>query len=189
MKIDTSNIENFDSMSAEEKLEAIMNYEFEDSKDDSEEVAKLKNALNKASSETASFKKQLREKQSEAERIEAERKEREEEREALLKSLIREKDVANFQAKFLENGYDSDLAKSSAEAMADNDFDTLFANQKVFNEQKEKSIRADVLKGTPKPKGGNTEATVTKEQFEAMGYTERAKLYDENPEMYQELNK
>lgn len=189
MKIDTTKIENFDSMSADEKLEALMAYEFEESKNDSEEVIKLKNALNKASSETASFKKQLREKQTEDERREAERKEREAERETLLQSLIREKDVSNYQAKFLENGYDPELAKSSAEAMANGDFNTIFANQKIFNEQREKSIRADVLKGTPRPQGGNTETSVTKEQFASMGYTERAKLFEENPELYQELNK
>ena len=38
------------------------------------------------------------------------------------------------------------------------------------------------------PKGeGNTE--ITKEQFDKMGYTERAKLYSENKELYQQLNK
>ncbi len=35
---------------------------------------------------------------------------------------------------------------------------------------------------------GNTEKTVTKEQFDKMGYQARNKLYSENPELYKELS-
>lgn len=192
MKIDVEKIVGYNEMSPEEKIQALMNFEFEEKPkvDNNDEVAKLKNALNKASSDVAEFKRQLREKQSESERAEAERAEREAERETLLKTLMREKDISNYQAKFLENGYDPDLAKSSATAMADNDFNTIFANLKAFNDAKEKEIRANVLKGTPSPVGGNPDkAEVTKEQFNNMGYNERAKLYAEKPELYQELSK
>ncbi|SHJ03126.1 hypothetical protein SAMN02745751_01601 [Dethiosulfatibacter aminovorans DSM 17477] len=33
-----------------------------------------------------------------------------------------------------------------------------------------------------------TETTITKEQFKAMGYSERAKIYNENPELYKKLS-
>ena len=53
----------------------------------------------------------------------------------------------------------------------------------------EKKIRADVLKDTPKPKAGSgTKSEITrKEQFDRMGYTERLKVFNDNPELYKEL--
>ena len=51
MKIDTSKIENFESMSAEEKLNALMGYEFEEPKptDNNAEITKLKKPYRKNS--------------------------------------------------------------------------------------------------------------------------------------------
>lgn len=182
MRIDVTKIENFDNLSAEEKLNAILNYDIE-----VEDTTKLKNALNKASSEAAEYKKALREKQTEQERIEAERQQKEAEREELLKSLMREKTIADNKAQFLSVGYDGELAQKSAEAMADGNMAEIFSGFKAFVENRDKQIRAELLKGTPAPKGGNTETTITKEQFAKMGYQERAKLYEDNPELYQTL--
>ena len=39
------------------------------------------------------------------------------------------------------------------------------------------------------PKIENSDNTITKEQFEKMGYKERTKLFNENPDVYNELNK
>lgn len=39
------------------------------------------------------------------------------------------------------------------------------------------------------PKIDNNDNTVTKEQFEKMGYKERTKLFNENPDVYNELTK
>lgn len=39
------------------------------------------------------------------------------------------------------------------------------------------------------PKIDNSENTITKEQFEKMGYKERTKLFNENPDVYNELKK
>ena len=56
-KIDTTKIEGFEEMSSEEKLIALMAYEFADPKptDNSGEVNKLKTALSKANSEAADY--------------------------------------------------------------------------------------------------------------------------------------
>ena len=56
MKIDTSKIENFESMTAEEKVQALQDFDFE-----TEDVEKLKNAVSKANSECASWKKKYNE--------------------------------------------------------------------------------------------------------------------------------
>ena len=174
MKIDVSKIENYENMTAEEKLAALESYEVEEPKviDSADEIAKLKAALNKASSDTASYKKALREKQTEQERLDAERAEKEAEREALLKSLMREKDVSVQKASFLSHGFSDELSVSTAEAILDGDFDTFHKNLKSFLENKEKELRADILKATPKPvSGGNDNGSVvTKEQFEKIMY-------------------
>ena len=39
------------------------------------------------------------------------------------------------------------------------------------------------------PKIDSNDNTITKEQFEKMGYKERTKLFNENPDVYKELNK
>lgn len=191
MKIDVSNIENFDSMTDEEKLSALMNFEFEDkAPTGDDEILKYKTLMQKANAQASEYKKALREKQTEQERIDAERAEKEAEREALLKSLMREKDVSIQKASFLSHGFNDELSNSSAEALLDGDFDTLHKNLKSFLENKEKELRADILKATPKPVSGNENGSkVTKEEFDNMGYKERVELLKEQPELYAELDK
>lgn len=185
MKIDVTTIEGYAEMTAEQKLAALENYEVE-----VEDTLKLKESLNKASSQAAEYKRQLKEKMSEAEKLEAERIEKDAEKDALLKSLLKEKDVSKYQAEFLKNGYDSELALKSAEALADGDFTTVFANLKTYTEGLNKSIRAEVLRSTPAPQGGNDSTpSVTKEQFNKMSYNEMVKFKQTSPELYAEYTK
>lgn len=190
-KIDVSKIEGFEEMSAEDKIKALMEAEIEvPNAKDSDDYQKLKNSFNKASSDVADLKKQLKDKMSEQERMEAERKEADAEKDALLKSLLREKEVSGHTADFLSIGFDSDLAKKSAEAMADGDSKTIFANFKTFIENHDKGIKAEVLKSTPAPvSGGVGKEEMTKEKFANMSYSEMVKFKNENPEQYQELMK
>lgn len=184
MKIDVTKIEGYAEMSAEDKLKALENLEIEESQGE-EEIEKYKNLLQKANSQAADYKKQLRDKLSEQERLEAERQEKDAEKDALLKQLLKEKDVSKYQAQFLENGFDSDLAMKSAEALADGDYATVFANLKTYTEGLKKSVKTELLKATPKPDNkGEGGATITKEQFEKMGYTERVQFKKEYPDLY-----
>ena len=137
MKIDVSKIENFDNLTAEEKVNALMAYDVEDDK--------LKNALNKATAEAAEMKRALRERQTEAEKAEAERKEKEKEKDELLKSLMREKTILDNKSQFLSVGYDADLAQKSAEAMADGNMADIFNGFKTFMENRERQIKAELL--------------------------------------------
>ena len=45
------------------------------------------------------------------------------------------------------------------------------------------------LNGSNKPTNHNTNKGITKKDFQKMSYAERAKLYSENPTLYQALNK
>ena len=148
MKI-TEKITGYAEMSAEEKLKALEELEFDEPKHDSGETDKLKAALSKANSEAAEWKRQFREKQTEQERAEAERAEREKAVEEELRGLRRDKTVSGFVAQCLALGYDKDLALRAAEAMADNDAATIFACQQDFLESKKKEYEAAALNKQP----------------------------------------
>ena len=52
----------------------------------------------------------------------------------------------------------------------------------------EKKIKAETLMNTPTPDGNTSAgASVTKEQFVQMGYSDRLKLFNENKALYDEL--
>ena len=149
MKIDTTRIEGYADMTAEEKLKALEEFEIEVPKDNSDEVTKLKTALSNANSQAAEWKRQFREKQTEAERAEAERAEREKAVEDELRTLRRDKTVSGYVAQCLALGYDKDLALRAAEAMADNDAAAIFACQQDFLESKKKEYEAAALNKQP----------------------------------------
>ena len=151
MKIDTTKIENYAEMSAEDKLKALEEYEFEaPAPKDSEEVTKLKTALSKANSDAAEWKRQFREKQTEAERAEAERQEREKAVEEELRTLRRDKTVSGYLAQYLALGYEKELALKAAEATADGDAATTIACQQEFLEVKTRELEAAALNKQPK---------------------------------------
>ena len=84
-------------------------------------------------------------------------------------------------------GYDEKLAEETAEALAKGDLDKVFVNHKKHNESVEKKIRADVLKETPHPEGGNGSDEITKEKFSKMSIAEQYKYSVEHPEEYKKL--
>ena len=174
-----------DGMTLEEITAALADIEMPT--DNSAEIDRLKNALSKSNSEAAEFKKQLREKMS-AEEVKA--KEDAEKYEEVVKerdALLREKTILGHKTKYLSLGYDEALANDTAEAMANGEIDKVFANQKKHLESVEKKIRADVLKDTPKPEGGNGSETITKEKFSKMSIAEQYKYSVEHPEEYKKL--
>ena len=150
MRIDTAKIENYETMSAEDKLKALEEYEFETpAPKENDEVTKLKAALSKANSDAAEWKRQFREKQTESERAEAERKEREAAVEDELRTLRREKSVSGYVAQYLALGYTQELALKAAEATADNDAATIMSCQQEYIEAKTKELEAAALNKQP----------------------------------------
>ena len=150
MKIDVSKIEGFADMTAEDKLAALMGYEFDEPKaPDNSEITKLKAALSKANSEAADWKRQFRDKQTEQERAEAERAENEKALQEELATLRRGKVLDEYAKKCMGMGYDAELAAECAEAMADGRFNDVFAIQQKFMEAKTREIEAAALNKQP----------------------------------------
>ena len=175
-------IENYENMTVEEKLAALEAYE----PDMSGFVAK--SAFDKTASELAAAKKSIREKMTEDEAKAAKEAEERAALENRVKELEHERAVNGYMAAYTAMGYDEKLARASAEALAVGDTKTVFENQKAFYAAREKALRAEILKDTPTPDAGAPTAGVTREAFNAMGYKERAALFNENPELYNQLN-
>ena len=150
MKIDVSKIEGFDSMTAEQKVEALTSYEYDDNK----ALLSQRNAENAAKKkEIEDLKAQLAAKMTADEKAEAERMEAEKAREEELKSLRRQVFVSNTAAKYIGLGYTAENAKKTAEALADGDLDTVFNIQSEFQNNLKATLTAEALKGTLPPQG------------------------------------
>ena len=168
-KIDTAKIEGYESMTPEQKVAALEELEYEDN---SSEVERLKNAATKASKEAAEWKRKHN---------------------ALLdddeqkKQAANEKAIAANKAELLAVGYDEKLAEETAEAMIDGDTAKVFSNQKKFLDSHDKSLKAAILKDTPKPPAGSGEDEMTLKKLQSMSAEERYKFYEKDPDGYKKL--
>lgn len=183
-QIDTSLIEGYDTMTADEKVQALEGVVLPDP-DYSGYVRKT--VFDKTSSELAAAKKALRQKQTDEET-------REQEQADMLISLQeRNKELEQAialnenKAKLLELGYDSALALSTAQAMVDGDLDTVYKNQQTHLQAMEKRIRAEILKSTPRPEPGEPPQSMTLEKLRKLSPEERFAFAHNEPEAYQKL--
>lgn len=151
-KIDFSTIEGYEEMTAEEKLAAIENYEIPDP--DYTGFVK-KDLFDKVSSEVASYKKKEFERMTEEEAAKAKAEEERAAMQARLEELERDKQINEYTAQFLGIGYDKELARETAEALQQGDMNMVFLNQSKFAAAREKALKAELLKDTPKPAAGN----------------------------------
>jgi hypothetical protein len=102
-------------------------------------------------------------------------------------TLLRESGVAKHKAKFLAMGYDETLASDAAAAMVDGDTEKLFTYQQKHQEALEKKIRADALKGTPKPVPDKGDGAMTLDKLRKMSAQERLEFSQKNPDEYRTL--
>lgn len=196
MKI-TDLIEGYDEMSAEEKLKALEELDAPEDNSDSVEE-KYKKLISKANAEAKRYKdernkaiEELNSKLSEQEIAQRREEEELENLKAQYEEAIKENSISKKFNHYKALGYSDELAKSTAEAFVNGDYETVEANQIKAHEEFEKSIRADVTKNNPKPNqnGSGSKSAVSKEAFDKMGYSDRVKLYKDDPELYKKLNK
>lgn len=151
-KIDVSTIEGYEEMTAEEKLAALEGMELPEP-DFSGYVKK--ELFDKASSEIAGYKKQIFEKMTAEEAAKAEADEKMAAIQQELEQLRQDKVVQEYTAQFLSIGYDKELASETAVALQRGDMNTVFLNQTKFATLREKALKAELMKNTPKPPAGN----------------------------------
>jgi hypothetical protein len=158
--IDTSKIENYENMSAEEKVAALEAFEFAPPEPaSSPDVDNLKNLLSRANGEAASWKKKFHDKLSDEEKKEANRAEELESLRNELQTYKTAERINGYKARLLEIGYDADTADSLAKSLPEGVGDSFFDTQKMFYATRQQKIQEDLLKGqsglsagsTPKP--------------------------------------
>lgn len=151
------------------------------------ENAKLKNAQSNASADAAKYKRALNERMSEQEREANATKELIEQLKADNEALKKAQTLAQHEAGCVGLGFDATSAKAAASAFYDHDFQAFATALKEYLTQHDKALLAESVRQTPRPGVGAVEQTVTRDQFNQMGYQERMKLYEEQPELYKEL--
>lgn len=184
-KIDFTKIEGWNEMSAEDKLKALEDYEVPDP-DYSGYVKK--EVFDKTASDLSKAKKDLKSTLTAEEQARQEQKEKQDELERKYNELLRENTISKNTTKFLSLGYTEELALETATAVADGDFDKVFANSQKHLKSFEKQIRADALKDTPKPTDdGQGTAVMTLEKLRGMTPQDRYTYSVEHPQEYKEL--
>ena len=186
--IDTSTIEGYAEMSAEEKVAALEAFNMPDP--DYSGFVK-KDVFDKTASELAQTKKDLKARMSEEEVKKAEAEAELQKYKAQAETLQREKDIAENKAKFVSLGYDETLAEETAKALLDQDYATVFKNHSAVIENVKKIAKGEAMASTPAPAGKATDGskTITREQFDKMTFAERQALYESNRELYNEFTK
>lgn len=152
-KIDTTQIEGYESMTAEEKLKALEGFEYEDN---AAELQNQKNLLTKANKEAAEWKRKHNELLSDDERNKQAREEEITNLRNQVAELQKKELLSSHKASFLALGYDDALAEETATAMVEGDTAKVFANQQKFLTAHDKNFEAELLKKTPRNGEGGT---------------------------------
>ena len=158
-QFDTSTIENFDAMTAEEKLDALLKADIPEQVDMSKYI--LKDQFDKKVSDLNSQNKKLKD------QMNAEQQKKIEEDEAKAAEAQKFADLESKYNELLKNstlkehtisltglGFDEKLAGETANAIVDGDASKLFANMKKFLENYRKAVEKELMDKTPGP-GGN----------------------------------
>jgi len=183
-KIDTSTIEGFDTMTPEQKVDALTVFEMPDA--DYTGYVK-KELFDKTASEAADWKKKHNALLSEDEQKKLANEQTLSEMQEKLANLEKEKTVSGYKASLVSQGYDEKLASETAQAMVDGDMAKVFVNQGKFLEAKEKAIKAELLKKTPTPPAGGGGDGMTKDKFLKLSTKEQNEYIKDHPDWMKEL--
>ena len=150
------------------------------------ENEKLKRAQEKAASDAADWKKKYNATLTDAQKAAQEKAEKEAERQEQFDKLLKENTVNKLSKNFLKLGYPEDKAEEAANAQYDGDTETLFRIQSEVQENLIKQKEAEWLKSRPvvTTGAGDEKTTVTREQFNKMGYSKRVEFKQKYPETY-----
>lgn len=156
-KIDITTLPDYrEDMTPEEKLALYEVYELPEPQETALDTGKFikKDMFDRVASELASAKKQLKNKMSDDEQKEAERQAAQTAMEEELKNLRKEKTISSHKASYLALGWDEKLAMETAEAMADGEFEKVFANMGKAKAALEKAFKAEALANMKQPPAG-----------------------------------
>lgn len=181
-KIDTSKITGYADMTAEQKLAALEALELDEP---SYEGYVRKDVYDKTASELSKMKKDYNAKLTADELKAKEDAEKQEKLQNDYDALLKKVTISENKAKFLSLGYDEVLAEDTAIALAENNFEKVFANQSKHQQAVEKKIREEVLNDTPKPTGGSGKKLTVEDILRITDPVERQSAIAENIELFE----
>ena len=146
-----------------------------------------KDIADKYASEAAGYKRQLKERMSQEEQAAAQQAETLAAVQAELETLRQEKAVSDMTKRWMGVGYSEELATATAKAMVEGEMDTVFQNHAKFLADREKNLKAELLKNTPTPPAGDGDKKPTKDDLKNMSLAEKQKFAMENPDAYREM--
>ena len=155
------------------------------------ENGKLKQSVTSASADASKWKKQYQEKLSTEEKAKQEQDEQTAAMQKELETLRTERNIAKISGALVANdiGMDAETANAVASAMNAGETDKVLDGIRQFINTHDKALRESAIRNNPTLPGGKTNVTVTKEQFDAMGYEEMLSFKRTNPELYNEYMK
>lgn len=190
-KFDTASVENFESLNADELRKVIAGIEIPDGESSEmeklkESYQKVKNSLDKTASELAAAKKRERDNMSAEDAKKAEHEAELKDITEKYEALLKESTINRHVASFVGLGMESKLAEETAKVLFEGDTEKLFANLAKYKDSIEKSIRADVMKGTPRPDktGAGTRYTSRDEILKIKDARQRQAAIAEHPELF-----
>ena len=154
--------------------------------------AKYKNSIDKLTKSNGDLTKQLREHMTAEEQLAQAQKEADETHQAYVKELEDFKRMAEAKDRYMTiQKMDAETALKAAQAEVSGDYMALSTIQQQFNEVSLKAKEAEWLKSRPliNTGVGGEETSITKEQFNAMGYKERVEFKTKYPSTYEAYTK
>lgn len=153
-KIDTSKIEGYEGMNAEQKLAALEGYEFDTS------GLVSKSSLDKATGEAAEWKRKYNSTLSEAEQARIAAEEAQKATNDRLAELERKDKISTTKDKYIASGFSVELALATAEAFVDGNMDVVLTNITKHASDAAAAATDKALKNTPTPPAGGGAAKI-----------------------------
>lgn len=181
MKYDVTKIEGYADMTAEEKVAALEAVEV-----DIPDVKKLREALDKATSEAAENKRKWKETLSEAEKNDLESKERAKKLDERLAEFEKKEAIETLTRRYMSLGFTEDEAVKAAENHNSNDLNAVFEALGNFITEAKKTAVAEKIKEVPAPKIGDPDKKVTR-SVKDLSLKELQEIYNKDREEFNTL--
>ena len=152
---------------------------------------KLKQSVTNASADASEWKKKYQGKLSEEDKAREEQEAANAAMQKELETLRAERDIASYTGTLTapDIGMDAEIAKTVATSMHEGNMVAVIDGIRKFIASHDKAMAEKAMLNNPTLPGGGSTKTVTKEQFDQMGYTEMLAFHNEHPELYNEYMK
>ena len=152
---------------------------------------KLKQSVTNASADASEWKKKYQGKLSEEDKAREEQEAANAAMQKELETLRAERDIASYTGTLTapDIGMDAEIAKTVATSMHEGNMVAVIDGIRKFIASHDKAMAENAMLNNPTLPGGGSTKTVTKEQFDQMGYTEMLAFHNEHPELYNEYMK